>query len=233
MFIRRGRGGVPVRNLIAFLVTLPLPPSRRTFTEIVMRKSRRANRTATRLVASSSRSGEGCAPPDRDQCVEPGLRRSVERLCGPLHDKVLALLNSARWALATNPADAEATIRLKVARQTLFIAFVAAGRATLGWVQIDDEWKAKRESPPHGAVAWPDSLDRFYTRGPFAGASRLFGYAISDQTGLVQHVRRVIEAGIREDARLNQGRNRQVGGPADVVLIDATGARCFPSCPPP
>jgi hypothetical protein len=79
----------------------------------------------------------------------------------------------------------QAKIRLKVAGQTLF-AFVAAGRATFGWVQIDHEWKAKRESPPHGAMA-RDSLDRFYTQGPFAGAARLFGYAISDRTGLLQH----------------------------------------------
>ena len=158
--------------------------------------------------------------------------RLVERLRRPLHDRVLAQRSAARRVLAANPSNAEAKVRLKVARQTLVIAFVSAGRATLGWVQIDDEWKAKREAQPRGAVAWPDSLEPFYTRGPFAGATRLFGYSIADRAGLVEHVRRVIEAGIREDARLNQDRNRHVGGPVDVVLIDAQGARCVPACPP-
>jgi hypothetical protein len=157
----------------------------------------------------------------------------VERLGRPLHDKVRALRSAARRVLAARPADTEATLRLKVARQTLVIAFVAAGRATLGWIQIDDEWRARREAAPHGAVAWPDSLEGFYTRGPYAGAARLFGYAISDRAGLVEHVRRVVEAGIREDARLNRDRYRHVGGPVDVVLIDARGARCVPACPPP
>jgi hypothetical protein len=113
------------------------------------------------------------------------------------------------------------------------VAYVAAGRATLGWLQLDDTWKANRESPPHGAVAWPDSLDHFYLKGPFAGTAALFGYSLQEPAKLAEHVRRVIEAGIREDARLNQGRNRHVGGPIDVVLIDAKGARCVPSCAPP
>ena len=124
-------------------------------------------------------------------------------------------------------------MRLKVARLTLVVAYVEAGRATLGWAQLDDEWNAKRESAPHGAVAWPDSLDRFYTKGPFAGGANLFGYSVQEPAKLVEHVRRVIQAGIHEKAWLNHGRNRQVGGPVDVVLIDAKGARCVPSCPPP
>jgi hypothetical protein len=157
----------------------------------------------------------------------------VELLRPHLHEKILALRNSARRALAANPADADAKIRLQAARQTLVIAYVTAGRASLGWVQVDDEWKAKRETPPHGAVAWPTSLDHFYRTGPFASTAKLFGHAITDRAGLVQHVRHVIEAGIREEARLHQGQNRQVGGPVDVVLVDAKGARCVPACPPP
>ena len=50
---------------------------------------------------------------------------------------------------------------------------------------------------------------------------------------LAAHVRRVIEAGIREDSRLYKPSDRHVGGPVDVVLIDASGARCVPSCSPP
>jgi hypothetical protein len=156
----------------------------------------------------------------------------AELLRQRLHGKIRALRDAARRALAVNPADAEARIRLKVARQTLLIAYVADGRASLGWVQVDDEWKGKRETPPLGAVAWPDSLDRFYRNAPWASASELFGYAITDRAGLVQHVRRVITAGIREDARLNRGKNRDIGGPVDVVLVDARGARCVPACPP-
>jgi len=157
----------------------------------------------------------------------------VERLRAYLHEKVQAVRDPAKRALATNPADAEAKMRLKVARLTLVVAYVEAGRATLGWAQLDDEWKAKRESAPHGAVAWPDSLDRFYTKGPFAGGASLFGYSVQEPAKLVEHVRRVIQAGIHEEARLTHGRNRQVGGPVDVVLIDAKGARCVPSCRPP
>jgi len=43
-------------------------------------------------------------------------------------------LEPARRALAKNPADAEAKIRLKVARLTLPVAYVASGHATLGWL---------------------------------------------------------------------------------------------------
>jgi hypothetical protein len=82
-------------------------------------------------------------------------------------------------------------------------------------------------------VVWPDSLDHFYIRGPFAGATALFGYSIEEPARLAEHVRRVIEAGIREDARLYQDGDRHVGGPVDIVLIDTKGARCVPSCSSP
>ena len=61
-----------------------------------------------------------------------------------------------------------------------------------------------KKSPPRGAVAWPDVLDPFYTKGPFAGASALFGYSIQEPTKLAAHVRRVIEAGIQ------RGRSREL-----------------------
>lgn len=157
----------------------------------------------------------------------------VGRLQPVLQAKLRAVRDPARRALAANPADAEAKVRLKVARLTLFIAYVSGGRATLGWVQIADSWKARRQSPPRGAVAWPDALDRFYTRGPFAGAPALYGYSIQEPERLAEHVRRVIEKGIQEDTRINQDRDRHVGGPVDVVLIDATGARCMRPCSPP
>jgi hypothetical protein len=51
---------------------------------------------------------------------------------------VQAVRDPAKRALATNPADAEAKIRLKVARLTLVVAYVVAGRATLGWAQLED-----------------------------------------------------------------------------------------------
>ena len=156
----------------------------------------------------------------------------VERVRPSLHAKLRAIRDPARQALAANAADAEAQIRLKAAQVTLLIAYVAEGQATLGWIQIADEWSAKREAPPRGAVAWPGVLDPFYTKGPYAGASALFGYSIQEPAKLAAHVRRVIEAGIQEDARLNQDGDRHVGGPVDVVLIDATGTRCVPSCSP-
>jgi hypothetical protein len=121
---------------------------------------------------------------------------------------------------------------LKAARVTLLVAYVADGRATLGWIQADDAWKTGRALPPRGVAAWPDALDPFYNRGPFAGAAALFGASIQGPTKLTEHVRHVIESGIREDARLNQDRDRHVGGPVDVVLIDAHGARCVPQCAP-
>ncbi len=154
----------------------------------------------------------------------------VEVLRTDLHEELQAVRDPAKRALARNPADAEAKIRLKVARLTLLVAYVAGGRATLGWVELEDRWTAKQEASPRGAVAWPDVLDHFYARGPFAGAAALFGYSIQEPAKLAEHVRRVIEAGIREDARLHQERDRHVGGPVDVVLIDAKGARCVPSC---
>jgi hypothetical protein len=60
----------------------------------------------------------------------------------------------------------------------------------------------------------------------------MYGAAIQDPAKLAQHVRRVIEAGIREDARLYEPGHRHVDGPVDVVVIDASGARCVPGCPP-
>jgi hypothetical protein len=157
----------------------------------------------------------------------------VELLRTDLHERLQAIRGPAKQALARNPADAEAKIRLKVARLTLIVAYVAGTHATLGWIEIEDRWTAKQEAPPRGAVAWPDALDDFYTRGPFAGAAALFGHSIQDPAKLAEHVRRVIEAGIREDARLYQERDRHAGGPVDVVLIDAKGARCVPSCSRP
>jgi hypothetical protein len=157
----------------------------------------------------------------------------VERLRQPLQRSLREVRDPATRALAANPVDAEAKIRLKAARVTLLVAYVADGRATLGWVQLDDAWKTGRASPPRGVAAWPDALDAFYRRGALAGAAALFGASIQEPATLAEHVRAVIEAGIREDARLNQDRDRHVGGPVDVVLIDTRGARCVPPCAPP
>jgi hypothetical protein len=157
----------------------------------------------------------------------------VGRLQPPLQESLRAVRDPARRALAANPADTEAQVRLKVARLTLLVAYVTAGQATFGWIEIHDTWKAKRASPPRGAVAWPDALDAFYTRGPYASAEAMFGYSIQEPARLAAHVRRVIEGGIQEDARLNLDRDRHVGGPVDVVLVDSEGARCVPPCSPP
>jgi hypothetical protein len=157
----------------------------------------------------------------------------VERLRQPLEASLREVRDPAKRALAVNPADPEAKLRLKAARVTLLVAYVAAGRGTLGWVQLDDAWKAGRALPPRGVAAWPDALDPFYRDGPLAGATALFGAAIQGPAKLAEHVRGVIEAGIREDARLNQDRERHVGGPVDVVLVDAGGARCVAPCAPP
>jgi hypothetical protein len=157
----------------------------------------------------------------------------LERLRAPLEASLRAVRDPAKRALARNPADAEAKLRLKAARLTLLVGYVAADGATLGWAKLDDVWKTGRATPPRGVAAWPDVLDPFYTRGPLAGATALFGSSIQEPAKLAAHVRRVIEAGIREDARLNQERDRHVDGPVDVVLIDAQGARCVPQCSPP
>ena len=61
----------------------------------------------------------------------------------------------------------------------------------------------------------------------------MFGASIQDPLKLAEHVRRVIEAGIQEDARLYVSSDRHVAEPVDIVLIDAKGARCVPSCSPP
>jgi hypothetical protein len=156
----------------------------------------------------------------------------VELLRTDLQERLQVIREPAKRALARNPADAEAKIRLKVARLTLLVAYVASGRATLGSLELDDRWTAKLAAPPRGAVAWPDALDTFYGQGPFAGATAMFGPSIQEPSKLSEHVRRVIEAGIREDTRLYQINDRHAGGPVDVVLIDAKGARCVPSCSP-
>jgi hypothetical protein len=156
----------------------------------------------------------------------------VELLRTPLLESIRSVRDPAQRALAANPADIEAKKTLKAARVTLLVAYAAGGHATLGAVQLDDTWQASRAAPPRGVVAWPDALDLFYTRGPLAGATALFGSSIQQPTKLAEHVRQVIEAGIREDARLNQDRDRHVDGPVDVVLIDARGARCVPPCSP-
>ena len=174
--------------------------------------------------------GELITPLDRSSL---GFDAIIERLRPPLHEALRAVREPARRALATNPSDAEARARLKAARLTLIVAYVAGDGATLGWLQIEDDWTAKREAPPRGAVAWPSALDRFYLEGPFAGAAALFGYSIQEPGRLAEHVRRVIDAGIREDARVNLEGDRHVGGPVDVVLVDAKGARCVPPCSSP
>lgn len=150
-----------------------------------------------------------------------------------LEERLQAIREPAKRTLARNPADAAARIRLKVARLTLLVAYVARGRATLGSLEMKDRWTAKLAAPPRGAAAWPDALDAFYASGPYARASAMFGTAIQEPARLTDHIRQVIEAGIREDARLYHGADRHVGGPVDVVLVDTRGARCVPACAAP
>ena len=169
------------------------------------------------------------APLDASRLDFDGL---VELLRGDLMEQLQAIREPAKRALVRNPADAAAQIRLRAARLTLLVAYVAGGRAVLGTLEMMDRWTAKRVSPSGGAVAWPDALDLFYTRGPYREASSLFGASIRDPMKLAAHVRRVLEAGIQEDARLYAGPDRHVSGPVDIVLIDAKGARCVPSCSP-
>jgi hypothetical protein len=157
----------------------------------------------------------------------------VELLRVDLQEKLAAVRGPAKRALEKNPNDAVARITVKVAHLTLLIGYVANGRATFGTLELGDGWKAKQETPPRGAVAWPDALDHFYAGSPYAGAKAMFGASIQEPAKLAAHVRRVIEAGIREDARLYKASDRHVAGPVDVVLIDASGARCIPSCSPP
>lgn len=157
----------------------------------------------------------------------------VELLRVDLQPQLQAIREPAKRALARNPADAAAQIRLKTARLTLLVASVSAGQAIFGSLDLDDRSTAKQVAPPQGAVAWPDALNTFYTRGPYAGATAMYAAPIEDPLQLAAHVRRVIDAGIQEDARRYASGDRHVAGPVDVVLIDAKGARCVPSCSPP
>jgi hypothetical protein len=157
----------------------------------------------------------------------------VETLRVDLMEHLRAIREPAKRALIKNPSETAARIRLEAARLTLLVAYVASGRATLGSLQLDDRWSAQRVAAPRGAMAWPDALNAFYTRGPYAGARALFGTSIQDPVDLAAHVRHVIEAGIQEDARLYRSPDRHVAGPVDVVVIDAKSARCVPPCSPP
>jgi hypothetical protein len=157
----------------------------------------------------------------------------AEVLRADLMEELQAIREPAKRALATNPADAVAQVKLKTARLTLLVASVSAGRATLGTLELEDRWTAKLAEPPRGAAAWPDALDAFYFQGPYRGATAMFGTSIQNPLELATHVRRVIEAGVREDSRLYASEDRHVAGPVDVVLIDAKGARCVPPCSPP
>ena len=62
----------------------------------------------------------------------------VGRLQPALQEQLRAVRDPARRALEANPADAEAKVRLKVARVTLLVAYVTGDRATLGSIQIED-----------------------------------------------------------------------------------------------
>ena len=157
----------------------------------------------------------------------------VELLRPDLQEQLRAIREPAKRALARNAADTAARIRLKVARLTLLVAYVARGRATLGTLEIDDRWTARLTESPRGAIAWPGALDQFYAASPYARASAMFAADVQEPAKLADHVRRVIEAGIREDERRYQGADRHVGGPVDVVLVDARGARCVPACAAP
>jgi hypothetical protein len=156
----------------------------------------------------------------------------VELLRVDLLPQLQVIRAQAKRALARNPADAVAKIRLKTARLTLLVACVTGGRATLGTLQLDDRWTTKRVAPPRGVAAWPDALDAFYTQGPYRGMTAMYGASIQDPMKLAAHVRRVIEAGIQEDARRHASADRHVAGPVDVILIDAKGARCVSPCSP-
>ena len=96
----------------------------------------------------------------------------VELLRPDLQERLQAIREPAKRALARNPADAGARIRLKVARLTLLVGLRRQGRATLGTLELDDRWTAKLTAPPRGAIAWPDALDELLRGEPLRGRQR-------------------------------------------------------------
>lgn len=108
---------------------------------------------------------------------------------------------------------------------TLLVGFVAGGNAVLLAIKIEDSTTHAVEGSHLGA---PPTLARFYESGKYQADADVFGKAITDSKALASHVRSVIADGIREDARLNNGKNNVVGGGIDVVVVDASGAKLQP-----
>jgi hypothetical protein len=112
-------------------------------------------------------------------------------------------------------AEAKTLLRLEIV-----FALVEGGQPVVGTLEIADEptWKAWEEpyvSSPHSLKAfWADRCPK---------PSDYLGPAPNNALALAAHARKLLEEAIRHEATLPV--DREIGGPVDVAVVDAGGAR--------
>jgi hypothetical protein len=146
-----------------------------------------------------------------------------ERFSAVFHSAVLQVRADNRAFHAGKLSPERMNELLKTAMVTIFVGYVLNGSARLAVIAIGDHVDLYDNAA--GALTSPNSLTAFFSTGRYSNEEGLYGPQVQDRHGLVGRARGVVDAGIAEEARLNGGRNIEVGDGIDVIVVEATGAR--------
>jgi len=153
--------------------------------------------------------------------VSAAMSRALRDLPGeqaPALDDVLA--HFAEMFVTNGMASLEKDKRL------CFVVGLHDGSAArLGRLSIRTDGPQRECRPDFFMPA--DCLHRFYTTGKYASDAEALGDGLDDSPALATHLRFVIEDGIIAEPDLpgHDGRNIHVGGPVDVAVVEAGGAK--------
>ena len=143
--------------------------------------------------------------------MEPIFRLLVARL----HPAVLAAL--ANPSLAAVPEERQVT--------TVLVGMVTRGRAQLGRVLLSRD--VAGDIDELGLISAPLALRERFTSGAYADEDALYAGRIACPERIAAHFRETIAGAVAEEARLNGGQNREVGGGIDVAIVRAGAARLY------
>jgi hypothetical protein len=111
----------------------------------------------------------------------------------------------------------------------VFIALVKDGKADVGLQQVSASTilgNPTQFRPGPFSFVIPRCLMDFFQAGPHLTA--MHDPSVTDPLAVGGLARDAIQAGIDHERALNRGPNRVIGGPVDVVLVTAAGARLLP-----
>jgi hypothetical protein len=185
----------------------------------------------------------GLATLPQNRYTNAVVQRVVEQLAAPEQLELGSLVGRFRAALGQPVQEARAELLTALRQQAappsleaqimgmsrvrLLIAFARDRLMYFGQLEVIGTQPQPHETKGE-VLSAPDSLKTFYSMGKYKDDVFLFGRTISDAVALAHHLRAVVEDGIRAEARMYGGQNRQVGGGVDTILVDGNGARLVP-----